>query len=430
MDFCLTGLLVMILLAVSGFFSMAETALTSVSRPKMLGLSQEGDLRAAIVNELLAKQDRLIGTLLLGNNLINILASAITTEFMLDAFGKSGIAIATGTMTVLVLVFAEVLPKSYALNQADNVSLKIAGTVRAIYWLLLIPTSIVSWVVRRIAALFGVDFSKISNVISAEELRGAIEMHRSENESEGQNVKHERVMLRSVLELADVTVEQVMTHRRNMDLLDAALPVEELIDKALVSQYTRLPLYQDEPENIVGVLHTKLLVRHLRAHEGDRQSIDIMASVSEPWFIPETTTLFDQLQAFRGRKEHFGLVVDEYGALLGLVTREDILEEIVGNMSDDAADHSLPGVKHEKASNSFVVDGATTIRELNREFEWSLPHNDYATVAGLVLYEAQALPEVGQSFTFYNFRFDILERQRHQITSVRITPLEKTDDAS
>jgi Mg2+/Co2+ transporter CorB len=423
MDLVITTLIIVALLGCSAFFSMSETALTSVSRPKMIGLSQEGHKRAASVLRLLDQQDRLIGTVLLGNNLINILASAITTEFMLHTFGDVGIAIATGMMTILILIFAEVLPKSYALNQADKVSLAIAPVMQVICWVLFPPTWAVSWIVRRIGALLGANMDKINYAISAEELRGAIEMHMGDDESDGDAIRHERVMLRSILDLADVTVEKIMTHRKNIEMLDAAMPIEELINQSLSSPYTRLPMYQDKPENVIGILHTKLLAKQLRAAEGDKNSLDIVASLSEPWYIPETMTLFDQLQEFRSRKEHMAMVVDEYGSMLGLVTREDILEEIVGRM-EETHDEEKVDVTSD-TPDSYVVDGATTIRDLNRQFDWNLPDEEYATIAGLILYESQTLPQVGQSFTFYDFRFDVLERHRHQIMSVRVTPLKK-----
>jgi Mg2+/Co2+ transporter CorB len=288
-------------------------------------------------------------------------------------------------------------------------------------------------IVRKIAALFGADFEKVKYSISIEELRGAIEMHQGDdngnNEEEDATIRHERAMMRSVLDLAKVTVSEVMTHRRNVDMLDAGLSTQELIDRALSSQYSRLPIYQDNPENIVGVIHGKLLMRQLRAMEGKRDDIEILSLVSEPWFIPETTTLFDQLQSFRERREHFALVVDEYGALLGVVTLEDILEEIVGQI-DDEHDHAVQGVHDDPhgAQGSYVIDGTMTIRDLNREFDWSLPDDDYSTVAGLVLYEAQAVPEEGESYNFFGYRFDILERQRHQITKLRVTPIDRDED--
>lgn len=426
MSIFLTALLVMLLVALSGFFSLAETALTSASRAKMLTLAQEGNWRAKVVNFLLAKNDKMLAALLLGNNLVNILASAITTELMLRLFEKNGIVIATVLMTVIVLIFAEVLPKSWALHRADKVAMAIAPAVRIILYILNPITSALSWIVRKTAALFGADFEQVKYSISIEELRGAIEMHQGDHHTvheESETIRHERAMMKSVLDLADVTVSEVMTHRRNAEMLDANLSPTEVIDRSLSSQFSRLPIYQDNPENIVGVIHTKLLMRQLRAMEGNRDDVDILSLVSEPWFIPETTTLFDQLQQFRERREHFALVVDEYGTWLGIVTLEDILEEIVGQIHDEH-DHVVQDMHSDPhGDGSYVIDGTMTIRDINRRFDWNLPDEDYATVAGLILYESQAVPEEGQSFTFYNYRFDILERHRHQITKVRVTPL-------
>ncbi len=427
MSILVTTILVTVLVALSGFFSMAETALTSVSRAKMVMLSQEGNWRAKTVIFLLSKGDKMLAALLLGNNLINILASAITTELMLRLFSHNGIAIATVLMTVIVLIFAEVLPKSFALHRSDAVALAIAPVVRVILLILTPITTALSWIVRKTAALFGADFDQVKYSISIEELRGAIEMHQGEHDTEGQEetetIRHERAMMRSVLDLADVTVSEVMTHRRNAEMLDAGMTPTDLIDRALASPFSRLPIYQDNPENIVGVIHTKLLMRQLRTMQGQSDEVDILSLVSEPWFIPETTTLFDQLQQFRERREHFALVVDEYGTWLGIVTLEDILEEIVGQI-DDEHDHVASGVHNDgEGQGSYLIDGTTTIRDLNRQFDWNLPDEDYATIAGLVLYESHTVPDVGQSFTFYNHQFDIVERYRHQITKVRVTPL-------
>lgn len=432
MSIFLTAILVAGLIIMSGFFSLAETALTSASRAKMLMLAQEGNWRAKTVNFLLAKGDKMLAALLLGNNLINILASAITTELMLRLFDKNGIVIATVLMTVIVLIFAEVLPKSWALHRADTLAMAIAPVVRVILFILTPITSALSWVVRRTAALFGADFDQVKYSISIEELRGAIEMHQGDHAAddfeETETIRHERAMMKSVLDLADVTVSEVMTHRRNVEMLDANLQPHELIDRALASPFSRLPIYQDNPENTVGVIHTKLLMRQLRTMETRRGEIDILSLVSEPWFIPETTTLFDQLQQFRERREHFALVVDEYGTWLGIVTLEDILEEIVGQI-DDEHDRVVRGAHHDPhGQGSYVVDGTMTIRDLNRQFDWSLPDEDYSTVAGLVLYESQEVPNVGESYTFYHYRFEILERHRHQITKLRITPVTEDDE--
>jgi Mg2+/Co2+ transporter CorB len=244
-----------------------------------------------------------------------------------------------------------------------------------------------------------------------EALRSAIEEHTSDDAGDAAEVRQERAMLRSILDLAEVTVGAVMTHRRHMITVDAGLPPAEIVDAALASEYTRLPLWRDEPDNIVGVVHAKSLLRAVRAAR----------VASKPWFVPDTTTLLDQLEAFRARREHFALVVDEYGSLLGLVTLEDILEEIVGDITDELDTH-VAGV-FPQPDGSHIVDGTVTVRDLNREFEWELPdETDYSTIAGLVIHESRHIPEVGQTFTFFGFRFEILKRQRNQIQTLRVTP--------
>jgi Mg2+/Co2+ transporter CorB len=268
--------------------------------------------------------------------------------------------------------------------------------------------------------LFGSTIRTASMGTSAEELRGAIELHRGEETTEEEEVRHERAMLRSILELNEVPVSDIMTHRRNLVTIDAGQQPAQIVDEVLASPYTRLPLWKDNPDNIVGVLHAKALLREVRAHGGQLDPLDVVALAAQPWFIPDTTTLLDQLQAFRERREHFALVVDEYGSLMGVVTLEDILEEIVGDISDEL-DVNVAGVKPQP-NDSYIIDGWVTIRDLNREFEWRLPDDKASTIAGLVLHEARKIPDVGQVFTFYGFRFEILRRQRHQIATLRVTP--------
>lgn len=254
-----------------------------------------------------------------------------------------------------------------------------------------------------------------------EMLRGAIEKHQ---EGSVEDVSEQRAMLHSVLDLAKLEVGKVMTHRKQVETIDLGQPPELIIEELLESPYSRLPVWKDQPENIVGVIHVKTVLKEMqikgiRAHDMNLQAIAV-----EPWFVPNATSLFDQLQAFRARREHFALVVDEYGSYLGIVTLEDILEEIVGEI-DDETDEIVTGVRRQP-NGSYMVDGTVTVRELNREFNWNLPEGNYSTIAGLLLHQAQRLPEVGQSFNFFNSRFDVVKRQRHQITLVRITPDRKS----
>ena len=411
---------IFVLLLLSAFFSGSETALTAASRPAMHQMEQLGDSRARLVNQLHARKERLIGAILLGNNLVNILASAIATSVLITLFGEAGVAYATISMTLLVLIFAEVLPKTYAFKNANQMALTIAPLVNFLVIVLSPVTQTINMLIRFIFHLFRHDFDA-SEVFGRgdEELRGAIELH----DREDVDVKSERAMLRSVLELSEVQVGEVMTHRKHLVAIDVTLPPDEIIREVLESPYTRIPLWRDDPDNIVGILHAKAL---LRALFGDPEKVnlqseeDVMRVTSEPWFVPETTTLDDQLEAFRERREHFAFVVDEYGALMGVVTLEDVLEEIVGDISDEH-DVAVSGV-HVDANGQYVVEGTVTIRDLNRELEWNLPDEEASTVAGLVLHESRRIPEIGQAFMFHGFRFEILRRHRHQITSIRITP--------
>lgn len=407
---------ILVLLILSAFFSGSETALTAASKARLHSLAKEGDKRAVLVNDLREHKDRLIGAILLGNNLVNILSSALATSLLIALVGEAGVAVATLVMTLLILIFSEVLPKTYALHYADRAALAVAPVVRLVVLVLSPVTLAVTAIVRGVLRLVGADVRNVTVGDHVDELRGVIELHRGPDEE----VRHERAMLRSILDLADVEVLEVMTHRRNVVAIDLAQPVEQIMDELLACPFTRVPVYEDNPDNIVGVLHVKPLMREARARGGDLSGIDVKALAAKPWFIPDTTTLFDQLQAFRKRREHFALVVDEYGTIMGVVTLEDILEEIVGDISDELDVH-VAGVRPQP-NGTYVVDGWVTLRDLNREYEWNLPDEQASTIAGLVLYEARRIPEVGQTFSFYGFRFDVLRRQRNQITALRVTP--------
>jgi len=416
-----TVIIITILLILSAFFSGSETALTAASRPLMHQLEQNGDNRARIVNRLYEHKERLIGAILLGNNLVNIMASALATSMLIALFGDAGIAYATIAMTLLVLIFAEILPKTYAFRNANQAARDVAPVVNILVSVLSPVTAVINFVVGAILKVFRIEYHAEEVFGStAEELRGAIELHAGEDEDDEEDVKQERAMLRSVLDLGEVQVGEIMIHRKNITAINADLPPKQVVNEVLESPYTRFPLWRDDPDNIVGVLHAKSLLRELRTLGEDLTDLDVMALAAKPWFIPEQTLLDDQLNAFRQRREHFSLVVDEYGSLMGVVTLEDILEEIVGEI-DDEHDVSVSGVVP-RADGSYLIDGGVTIRDLNREFEWNLPDEEAATVAGLVLHESRRIPEVGQRFMFYGFRFEIVRRHRHQITCIRVTP--------
>jgi Mg2+/Co2+ transporter CorB len=409
--------IIFLLLVLSAFFSGSETALTAASQPLMHQLEQNGDKRAGLVNRLLAKKERLIGSILLGNNLVNILATALATSLFFSIFGEVGVVYATIAMTFLVLIFAEILPKTYAFRAANKSALLIAPVINVLVYVLSPITRSINLILRGIFRLFGLNLNTNEALGStAELLRGAIALHEGEEEV----VAHERAMLASVLDLAEVEVGEIMIHRTDVTMIDLSKDPSVIVAEALESPYTRIPIWQDQPENIVGVLHAKALLREVWSPSVAVEELDIRNIASDPWFIPETTTLLDQLQAFRDRHEHIALVVDEYGSFMGVVTLEDILEEIVGDISDEH-DVSVTGVQAQP-DGSYIVRGDVTIRDLNRQFRWQLPDEEAATIAGLVLHESRRIPDVGQAFNFHDFRFEILRRQGHQITSIRVAP--------
>ena len=416
----ITSIIIVVLVAFTAMFAAAETALTAVSRSAFYQMEQDGDRRAKTVNRLLGRRERLISTVLLGNTLLNILASALATGVMIEAFGDRGIAYATGIMTVLILIYGEILPKTFALLHTTPTALNLAGVMSALVAIVTPFNIVVHAIVNGTMRMFGVatEHSRTVEQIMSE-LRGTIEMHMADKQIVHE-VKHEHVMLRSVLDLADVTVGEVMIHRKEVATIDADLPIADILEQIADSQYSRVPLWRDQPDNIVGVIHAKALLRAVNATGRDTTKVDVLPLAATPWFIPDSTTLLDQLNAFRARREHFAMVVDEYGTLLGVVTLEDIIEEIVGDIGDE---HDLPvaGLRPQ-ADGSFIIDGGVTLRNLNREFDWGLPDEKAATLAGFVLHEARTIPEAGQQFLFHGFRFQVVRRTRNQLTLLRVTP--------
>jgi len=411
----LTLSIMVALLGASAFFAASETALTGASRASMLRLSKQGNRDADVVSSLIGMRERLIGALLLGNNIANIGASALATGIFTSWFGDVGVLYATAVMTVLVVIFAEVLPKTIAISAPDRVSLAVARPMRVTLYVLGPLLTVIEAVVRVLIRLFGVKIGANQPLLSPiERLRGAVDLLHHEGKVE----KQDRDMFGGLLDLRELQVSDVMVHRTEMVMVNADLPPEELVGEVLASEYTRIPLWRDKPENIVGVLHAKDLLRAIRASDGDMSRIDVSSIVLPPWFVPEMRSVSEQLKAFRRRKTHFALVVDEYGEVEGLVTLEDILEEIVGDISDEQ-DVVVAGVRAQP-DGSVVVDGSVPIRDLNRAMDWDLPDEEATTVAGLVIHEARSIPERGQSFTFHGFRFRVLRRERNRITALRI----------
>ena len=417
-DMWVSMAVVAVLIVISAFFSGAETGLTAASRARLTEVERRGSKRAGIVLKLTEMPERLIGALLLGNSLANITASAVATVALVKAFGDTGAIIASGVMTVLILIFAEVMPKTYAIAHPDRFAIAVAPIVRIFVAVFGPVVMMVEYIVKKTLMLFGVDVENVQSILSAhDELRGAIDLHHKE----GEMVKKDRDMLGGLLDLKDLEVHDIMIHRTKMIMIDAADPMPAIVDQVLKSGKTRLPVWRDDPDNIIGVLHAKNIFQALQEHDGDASKIKLDSIVTDPWFVPDTRPLEDQLNAFLRRKQHFAVVVDEYGEVQGIVTLEDILEEIVGDISDEH-DVPVPGVRPQP-DGSVNVDGSVPIRDLNRAMDWNLPDAEATTIAGLVIHEARSIPDVGQSFTFHGFRFSVMRKQRNRIMALRITPL-------
>ena len=425
--FWMTSGAILGLLVLSAYFSGSETALTAASRGKLRARADKGSKGAQQALDITEDNERLIGSVLLGNNLVNILAASLATAMFTRLFGESGVAMATLVMTLLVLIFAEVLPKTYAITNAEAAASRTAPIIQ---WVIRIFSPVVSAVrllVRGVLRVVGIKTDPDSHILAVrEEIAGALYL----GHSEGIVEKEDRDRILGALDLGDRAVEEIMLHRSQIEMIDAELDPEQILDQCLKSNHTRLPVFRDDPDNIIGVVHAKDLLRAMHklvlADEGiapeTLKSFDITSVAMKPYFVPETTTLDDQMRQFLRMRSHFALVVDEYGDLQGLITLEDILEEIVGEITDEfdpQADHPIA----RSDDNQFLIDGAMTIRDLNRATDWSLPDDEANTVAGLVIHEAQIIPEMHQVFNFHGFRFEVVEKQDNRITRLKIRKL-------
>lgn len=418
--------IILLLLILSGFFSGSETALTAASRGKLRAQADKGSRGAERALKITEDNERLIGSVLLGNNLVNILAASLATALFTRLFGESGVALATLVMTLLVLVFSEVLPKTYAITNAETAAALVSRPIALVVLVFSPVVSAVRFFVRGVLRLLGVTVDPDSNILAVrEEIAGALQL----GHSEGVVEKEDRDRILGALDLRERAVEEIMLHRSGIEMIDADMPPQEILQQCLESNHTRLPVYRDDQENIIGVIHAKDLLRAMYkligGPDGDASALknfDVSTVAMKPYFVPETSTLDEQMRQFLRRRTHFALVVDEYGSLQGLITLEDILEEIVGEITDEFdpdGEHLLaPG-----EDGHYYVDGAMTIRDLNRATDWSLPDDEANTLAGLVIHEAQMIPTPGQVFSFHGFRFEVMARDGNRITQLKIRPL-------
>ncbi|MCW8842199.1 MAG: HlyC/CorC family transporter [Rhodobacteraceae bacterium] len=425
-SFWITAGAILGLLVLSGFFSGSETALTAASRGKLRMQADKGNRGAARALDITEDNERLIGSVLLGNNLVNILAASLATALFTRAFGESGVALATLVMTLLVLVFAEVLPKTYAITRPEGAAAAAARPIGIVVTVFAPVVTAVRWFVRGVLRLFGVQTDPDSHILAVrEEIAGAIQL----GHSEGIVEKEDRDRILGALDLSERAIEEIMLHRSGIQMIDANAPPAEILSQCLESPHTRLPVFKDEPENIIGVIHAKDLLRAMHKQVADPHGsfsdlteFNIVEVAKEPYFVPETTSLDDQMREFLRRHSHFALVVDEYGSLQGLITLEDILEEIVGEITDEFDTDDEPEIATAE-DGTYLIDGSMTIRDLNRATDWSLPDEEANTVAGLVIHEAQMIPTPGQVFSFHGFRFEVVSREANRITQLKIRPL-------
>lgn len=410
----------------SALLSASETSLTASSRPRIHHLHKSGDARAKAVATLQQKLDAVVSASIMGNTSVNILISSLLTVVCVVLVGEVGVIYAAILSTSLVLLFAEVMPKLFAVRYPERTALWLSPFLLKFMVIAEPPTRFVQALSRKIWSLMGYNLASESDLTAQEEsLRGAIDLHRGHHPE----VEEERRMLKSILDLDDIVVEEILVHRKDVVTLNVDAPINALVDAIFTNPYTRYPVWQDNPENIIGLLHARDVLKALRydtpgPHSQEVPGVDVTFDIRKvlikPWFIHEATSLFDQLQAFRKRHEHMAMVIDEYGAFLGIVTLEDILEEIVGEITDEHDPKNQLATPLE--DDSFEVKGHTTLRDLNRHFEWGLPDDHATTVAGLVLYQCKRIPRIGQTITLGGFKFHILERQRNQITKIKITP--------
>ena len=424
--FWISTAIIFFLLILSGFFSGSETALTAASRGKLRVQADKGSVGAKRALRITEDNERLIGSVLLGNNLVNILAASLATALFTRVFGESGVALATLVMTILVLVFAEVLPKTYAITNAERAAALVSGPISIVVFVFAPVVRVVRLLVRGMLRILGVSVDPDSNILAVrEEIAGALQL----GHSEGVVEKEDRDRILGALDLRERAVEEIMLHRSGIEMIDAGDTPADILEQCLRSNHTRLPVYRDDPENIIGVIHAKDLLRAMYKLIGGTEAsadaikdFDIAKVAMEPYFVPETSTLDEQMRQFLHRRTHFALVVDEYETLQGLITLEDILEEIVGEITDEfdpLADHVIKT----DSDGQFLVDGAMTIRDLNRANDWNLPDDEANTVAGLVIHEAQMIPTSGQVFLFHGFRFEVLAREGNRITDLKMRPL-------
>jgi Mg2+/Co2+ transporter CorB len=408
---------VLFLLFLSALFSCFETAIVATSRAKIHRLRAEGNRRAKILEGLLKNREKVVSTMLLGNNAINILASAITTTVFLEIFGDKGLFYATILMTVTVLIFSEILPKSYAIKHPDSISLFFAPLISFLVTIFFPLTNSAQKIVDFVISLFSKKPSKKHSISELEEIRDTVNL----KHIEGSIYKYDKDMIDGVLDLSDTEISEIMVHRKEIESINIELPVKEIIHQALNMNYTRIPLWQNNKENIVAILNVRKLLKALYfcKSEKELEKFDLKSITTEAWFVPNTNSLRTQLFIFRKKKKRFALVIDEYGSLQGLVTLEDILEEIVGEIKEqeDSLEVNIVKIK----SGACKIAGKVLIRDINKKLDWNLPEDvDAYNLAGFIISSLGRIPDEKEIFSIGEYNFEILRKKANDLIWVKI----------
>jgi len=415
-------LLVFGLILISAFFSGSETGLTSVSREQIHCLKMAGNRKAIIVSKLREDKERLIGAILLGNNVVNIAASAIGTALALEYFGPSGVVYSTAIMTVLVLIFAEVLPKTYAVRHSEQVALLVAPMFVLIVKVLSPVTMVVQGIVNRFISLLS--FTPQEKMSGVDALRGAVQMYHEE----GDVLTEDKDMLSGIFDLGDTSIEQIMIHRSDMVTINADEPIEKVITFVANSSLSRIPVWTDSKDNITGVIHTKDLFKAAENHQGDLNELDLKPHIRDAWFVPESTHLKNQLKAFKEHRKHIALAVDEFGSVSGLITLEDIIEEILGEIDDEHDTPTRNRIRKCK-DGSYEMNGDISIRDLNRDLELGLPEDGPSTLAGYIMAEIQRIPDVDEILEIGDLMVKILTKEGNQLETIKVRKTDESDTA-
>lgn len=412
----LVGLLVFLLLC-SAFFSSSETGMLSLNRYRLRHQAKEGHRGAQRASELLAHPDRLLGTILVGNNFVNILASSIATVLAMQLWGEAGIAIATIGLTIILLIFGEITPKTLAALRPEIVAYPVSLPLKLLQKVLYPLVAMLGWVSNGLLKLLGVDLSNKGNdSLSTEELRSVV------RESGTDLPLNRQSMLLGILDLERVTVDDIMIPRNEVTGIDLDDDLESIIGQLRTTPHTRLPVFRNDINQIEGIVHMRQIARLLSHDQLTKESL--LEACNEPYFVPENTPLSTQLLNFQKQKRRIGIVVDEYGDVRGIVTLEDILEEIVGEFSNQDVLRS-PDI-HPQDDGTLVIDGAAYIREVNRALGWKLPCDGPKTLNGLITEALEHMPDSGICLQISNYRLEILQAADNRVKSVRAWTIDDT----